>query len=248
MVRKKRKKRGYSVAVLVGFDEQTIHFWQVYSQRIKLHKRMKLPRKWKNCDEKQEYRYHENIINVLRPLIYEGVKSILLVDLPKKNYSSHFLEHIKKHHRWLTRSKRKNQVSFGQIKGKASRAKEVRWLVEQEETSKVLRSITQKEGDLLIAQLEKTLNTEKYKQKVFYGLKELEDLIYSGGKKDTSVTEKVDYLVMTDTYLNKHKQKGRIYRLKQIAENKGIITKIIPEESPAGSRIQEFEGILAFQK
>ncbi|MFO8018312.1 MAG: hypothetical protein R6U96_06720 [Promethearchaeia archaeon] len=245
---RRRKKRGYSVAVLVGFSQQTIHFWQVYSQRVKLHKRLELPRKWKNCNEKQEYHYHEDIINVLRPLIHEGVKSILLVDLPKKDYSSRFLDHVEKHHRWLIRSKKKNQVSFGQITGKASTSKKVRWLLEQEKTSKVMKSITLRESDLLMTQLERILNTEDEKQKVFYGLKEIEKLIYMGGKKDDSVSDKVDYLIMTDKFLNENKQKGRVYRLKQIAENKGIVTKILPEESPAGARIHEFGGILSFKK
>jgi stalled ribosome rescue protein Dom34 len=248
LARRRKKKRGYSLAILVGFDQQIIHFWKLYSQRFKLYKRLTLPKKWKNCDDKQHYHYHEDIIDVLRPLIHEGVKSILLADLPDNDFTDRFLEHITKHHRWLIRSKRKNQVSFGQIKGKASSFKEVRWLLDQEKTQKILKSITLREGDLLIAQLEKTVNTEKKKQKVFYGLKELETLIYMGGKKDDSASKKVDYLIMTDNYLNEHKQKGRIYRLKQIAENKGINTKILPEESHAGARIQEFGGILAFKK
>lgn len=248
MARKRSKKRGYSIAVLVGFDEQMIHFWKIYSQRFKFFKRLSLPRKWKNTNKKAEYNYYEDIIDVLRPLIHNGVKSILLAEPPNKDYTMGFLDHVNKHHRWLIQSKRKNQVSFGQVKGEASSFKQVRWLLDQEKTLKIMNSITRREGDLLIAQLEKILNTENEKQKVFYGLQELEDLIYMGGKKDDSVTQKVDHLVITDTYLDEHKQKGRIYRLKQIAENKGLKTKILPEESSAGSRIQEFGGILAFKK
>lgn len=249
MARKKRKKRGYSVGLLVALDEQTIYFWQLYSQRVKFYKRIDLPRKWKNCDEKQEYHYHEQIVDMVRPLVQEeGIKSILLVQPPNKDYADRFLNHIEKHHQWLVRTKRKNQVNFGQLTGNATNHQEVRWLMEKEKTTEVIKSITSQEGELLMAQLEKALNIDSKTQKVFYGLSEIEELIYMGGKKDDTVAEKIDYLLLTDTYLNEHKQKGRVYRLKQITENKGIITKIIPEESPAGSRIQQFGGILAFKK
>jgi len=246
--RYKRNKRGYFVALLVGFDEQAIYFWKIFSQRFKHYRTLNLPRKWKNCDEKQEYHYHEDIINILRPLIKEGVKSILLAQPRKKDYTQRFLEHINKHHQWLIRAKKNNQVSFGQITGNATNFKQVRWLMEQEETEKVLKAIRTQEGDLLMAQLEKALNKSVEKDKIFYGLPELEDMIYKGGKKDTSVVNMIDYMLMTDTYLKNHAQKGRVYRLKQIAENKGIITKIFSEESPAGFKIQQFGGIICFKK
>ena len=159
-----------------------------------------------------------------------------------------FLEHVQKHHTWLTRAKKDNQVTFGQITGKATNIKQVHWLIEQEETKKIMKVLRNQEGELLVAQLEKALNRTGDQESVFYGLNEIEDIIYKGGKKDNSVLEKIEYLIMTNTYLKNHKQKGRIYRLKQIAENKGIKTKIFLEESPAGFKIQQFGGILCFKK
>ncbi len=244
----KRKKLGYSIAILIGFDEQIIHFWKIFSQRFKHYRNLNLPRKWKNCDEKQEYHYHEDIIDILRPLLKEGVKSILLAQPRQKDYSQRFLDHIQKHHPWLIRPKKDNQVSFGQIIGKATNIKQVKWLMEQEETEKVMKSIRKQEGDLLVAQLQKALNNSGDQDNIFYGLSEIEDMIYEGGKKDLSVAEKIDYMIITDTYLENHKEKGRIYRLKQIAENKGIITKIFSEETPVGFKIQQFGGILCFKK
>ena len=120
-------------------------------------------------------------------------------------------------------------------------------MLENEEIKEVIKRITSQESYLLIKKLEKSINKNNPNNKIFYGLKEIEDLIYEGGKYDDSVSDKVDYLLLTDEFLEDHKQKNRIYRLKQIAKNKGIKTKVILEESPAGNRISQFGGIICFK-
>jgi len=79
-------------------------------------------------------------------------------------------------------------------------------------------------------------------------LEDIEVLIYKGGKKDKSAAEKLDFLTVTEDFINNHKSKNRIHRLIQIANNKGIITKTISIENPAVDRFNQFGGILAFKK
>ncbi|MBA7587760.1 hypothetical protein ES708_29798 [subsurface metagenome] len=81
-----------------------------------------------------------------------------------------------------------------------------------------------------------------------YNLEDIEAFIYEGGKKDKTAAEKLDFLIVTEDFINNHKNKHRIHRLIQIANNKGIITKTISIENPAVDRFNQFGGILAFKK
>jgi stalled ribosome rescue protein Dom34 len=247
MGRTKRKKRGFPVGVLVGFDEQVIHIWKIFSESVKKYDQIPLERKWKNATEKDRYHFYEDLLNMLRDLIERGLKSILLVSPQGKNWSEGFRTHLEKHHRWLIGSRGNNQASFGQISGKARSYNEVRYLLEQETTKEIINKVTSQEAYFLIKELEKSINSNNPNIKVLYGLKEIEDVIYEGGKRDDSVSDELDYLLLTDEFLENHKQKNRVYRLKQIANNKGITTKIISEESPAGERIAQFGGIMSFK-
>ena len=53
---KKKPKRGFLVALLIGFDEKEIHTWKVYSHSLRSYKTIKLTRKWKYLDDKQIYK------------------------------------------------------------------------------------------------------------------------------------------------------------------------------------------------
>ncbi|TFF94492.1 MAG: hypothetical protein EU543_01110 [Promethearchaeota archaeon] len=247
MVRKKRKKRGFPVGVLVGFDEQVIRIWKIFSESVRKFDRLHLERKWKNTNDKDLYHYFQDLLDLLRPLIDIGLRSILLVAPQGKEWPKAFLSHIEKHHRWLIVPKGNNQACFGQIVGNARNTIEVKYLLEKKKTKEVIKNLTSQEAYFIIKKLEKSINIKNTKTTIIYGLKEIEDFIYRGGKKDDSVVQNVDYLLLTDEFLENHKQKNRIYRLKQIAKNKGLITKVIREESPAGDRISQFGGILCFK-
>lgn len=248
MGKKRAQKRGYSIAIIVGFDEKCIHLWEVFSESIKKIKTLTFPRKWKYAIAKEKFHFYEEIISNIRPLINKGLKSILLANSTKIDLVNEFLAHINKHYRWLIDSRGNNQACFDQVNGNARNILEVKQIIEQEGNLEILNKITSQENFLIIKQLEKAINKNNSNFKVFYGLKEIETIIYEGGKKDKKVGDKIDYLLITDEFLSNKKLKNRIYRLKQIAENKGILSKIIPEESPAGDRIQQFGGILGFKK
>ncbi|MBD3214368.1 MAG: hypothetical protein GF311_17285 [Candidatus Lokiarchaeota archaeon] len=247
MGRKKRKKRGFPVGVLVGFDHQTIHIWKIFSESVKKYKAIPLKRKWKNATEKDYYHYFEDLVNILRPIIDEGLCSILLLVPKSEKWAEAFLSHIEKHYHWLLNSRGNKRAFFSQIIGNAKTSNSIWYLLEKEKNKKHLENLIAQEGYFLIKQLEKTINMQNPSFQVFYGLEEVENRVYKGGKKDDSVSDDIDYLLLTDTFLENHPQKNRIYRLKQIAKNKGILTKVIPEECSAGERISQFGGLLCFK-
>ncbi len=243
---RKRQKRGFLVALLIGFDEKKIHTWKVYSHSLKEHKILKLPRKWKYFDDKQIYNLLEVLVNLIRPVVKEGLKSILLACEEKKDYASDFLEHIDKHHRWLIKGY--NQVSFGKIIGLANSLESAQYLISQEDIIEIVEDTINEELNQFIAKLEKLIGVGDPNELLIYNLEEIEKLIYKGGKKDKSVADEIDIIIITENFLKNYKNKNRVSRLIQIANNKGIKTKIISTESSAVTRFDQFGGIIVFKK
>ena len=99
--RKFRTKRGHPVALLIGLHEDNAVFWRIFSKIVKPDIIIKRGRKRKFQNNKQIYNFHEEIVEKLRPIIKEGLKSVLLASPPKKEYSTEFLNHVQKHHKWL---------------------------------------------------------------------------------------------------------------------------------------------------
>ena len=73
---KRRYTRGYPVALLVGFGEDHAVLWQIFSHAAKLIRTFKLSKK--RTDRKALYSFHESMIDALRPLLNEGVRSIVV--------------------------------------------------------------------------------------------------------------------------------------------------------------------------
>jgi len=243
---KKRQKRGFLTALLIGFDEKTIHFWKVYSHSLREYKTIKLPRKWKYLDDKQRYNLLEEMVNIIRPVIKEGLKSVLLVDSDKKEYSTSFLDHVNKHHKWLLTGY--NCVSIGEIDGVANSLESANFLISREESKLIMDETITDELREIVRRIDKLIHTGDPEKLMLYSLEEIEAIVYEGGKKDKSAAEKLDLMIITASYIEKQVNKSRIYRLLQIARNKGIKTKIISIESQFTDRFNQFGGLLALRK
>ena len=92
------------------------------------------------------------------------------------------------------------------------------------------------------------INTGDPHELLLYNLEEIENIIFEGGKKDNSAAEKLEFVIITESFIDKQKYKSRIHRLLQIAQNKELKTKIIPKESPVAVKFAQLGGIVAFKK
>ena len=239
--RKRRIKRGYPVALLVGFEDDHAVMWQVFSHVVKLSLRLELD--GKRTNERVLYNFHESIVDALKPVLKEGVRSVVVTAPMKTTYAADFLEHVRKHHRYLIQSKSPNRANFAELVGSADNPIKVAELVKTKEFSKLIAETTSEEADHIINVLEKHLYSTEDSAVVLYSLKEIEDIIYDRGKRNELGTA---HLLLTDQYLADSKQKSRIHRLLQISKNKKVKTRIVNAETPAGSRISQFGGIVFF--
>ena len=239
MTGRHRYRRGFPVAVLVGFDEKHAIFWRVFSCVVK--KSITLELKGKRSDEKVLYNFYESVIDLLKPILKEGIRTIVVTAPERTTFTKNFLEHVRKHHSYLIQSKNPNRAIFAELVGSASDNVAVAELVKTKEFRDIIAETTSEEADQMVNSLDKHLYESNNSSIVLYSLKEIEEIIYNQEKQSNLRSE---YLLLTDKYLSNSKQKSRIHRLLQIAKNKTIKTRIIDAETLAGTRISQFGGIV----
>ena len=229
------------MALLVGFEDDHAVFWRIFSRVVKLSLRLEL--EGKRTDEKALYNFHESVVDAIKPVLKEGVRSIVVAAPVRTTYAADFLEHVQKHHRYLIQSKSPNRANFAQLVGSADDLIKVAELVKTKEFSNLIAETTSEEADQVVDSLEKHLYGTGNDSVVLYSLKEIEDIVYSREKGREFGTE---YLLLTDKYLAGSKSKNRIHRLLQVSKNKKVKTRIVNAETPAGNRISQFGGIVFF--
>jgi stalled ribosome rescue protein Dom34 len=215
MKHKRGYKRGYPVAVLIGFENDHATLWHVFSHVVKLHLTLKLS--GKRTDEGNLYRFHQSVVDALRQTLKEGVRSIVVTAPTRTTYGEDFLAHVRRHHSYLLQPKSANRATFALLIGSADQPHKVAELVKTKEFQRAISETTSDEVDLIVEALEKSLHNTDTETAVLFSLKEIEDRIYNQRPEDTAETR---YLILTNKYLADSKDKNRINRLLQIANNK----------------------------
>jgi stalled ribosome rescue protein Dom34 len=235
----KNYKRGYPVAMLIGIEADHSALWQIFSQVAKPQQTISINGERK--DQKALYNFHETIINALRPILKEGVRSMVVASPPRTSYSQEFLYHIKSHHAWLMQGT--NKATFSQIVGSASSPPQVATLTKTSAFKQLIQENANEETENLLEILEKRLS--KTDNLVLFSLQEVETLILN---QQAPGKPQPEYLMLTDNYLGGSRQKNRVNRLMMIAAKNGIKTRVINAESNAGSRLTQLGGIVCLAK
>ncbi len=236
---RKAYRRGYPVAVLVGIESDHAALWQVFSQVAKQQQTIAL--NGNRSDSKATYSFHEAIVNALRPTLKEGVRSVIIASPTRTTYAQDFVSHIKAHHAWLIQGA--NKAAFSTITGSASSPQQVATLTKTGTFKELISETTAQETENLLEILEKRLNATD--NMVLFSLQEAESFILNPQGEGKP---KAEYLMLTDEYLSKSRQKYRVQRLMQVAANKGVKTRVISAESTAGKRLTQFGGIVCLAK
>jgi len=239
--RKQGYKRGHSVALLVGFEDDHAVLWQVFSHVVKLHLTLEVG--GKRTDQRVLYNFHESVVNALKPVLNEGVRSIVVTAPKKTTYAADFLDHVQKHHAYLIQSKRPNRATFAELTGSADQPHKVTELVKTKEFRKLIAETISEEADHVVNAFERYLYSTDSKSVILFSLKEIEDMVYDQERHNDFRTE---YLMLTDKYLADSADKNRIHRLLQISKNRKVKTRIVNAETPAGKRISQFGGVFFF--
>lgn len=240
MAPKSGYRRGYTVAILVGLEEDTAALWKVYSKVVKPEATLQLEGTRDN--PKAVYSFHEAIVNALRGTINEGVRSIILASPLRTTYAREFKDHVKRHHAWLMQGA--NKVAFTEITGSAATLSDVTALTKNSLFYKMMHEATSEETVSLLDLLESRLSSSNGDNAVLYSLEDVEDVIVYSRKGGLTP----EFLLLTDKYLANSRKRFRINRLMQIAANKKVKTRVVDAESPAGKRLSQLGGIVCLAK
>lgn len=235
----KSYRRGYPVAILIGIEADHAALWQIYSQVAK--PQQTLPLNGDRKDQKATYNFHESIINALRPTLKQGVKSIIVASPPKTSYAQDFLSHVTSHDAWLMQGA--SRATFSQIAGSASTPAQVSVLTKTASFKQLIEHTAAAETENLLEILEKRLNTAD--NLVYFSLEEAENQIFS---KQAPGKPTAEYLLLTDDYLASSRQKNRLQRLMQVAQNKHVKTRVISADSNAGKRLTQLGGLVTLAR
>jgi len=236
---KKSYRRGYAVAVLIGFDSKSATLWNVFSKVVKPSSTLHI--KGKEADAKALYNLFEEIVDALRPTFKEGVKSVILVSPPRTTCSGDFKNHVGKHHSWLLNGPTK--IAFAELTGSANSLAQVTNLTRNPAFQKIVQETTTEETTNLLQLLETKLNLPGPREAVLYSIREAENLILP-----SKGAAEAEYLLLTDKYLNEQPERGRLNRLLQVAANKKVKTRIVKADSPAGKRLAQLGGFACLRR
>ncbi len=225
--------------MVVGLEQNCAVLWQIFSQVAKQGPTVTFTGDRK--DAKALYNFHEAIVNTLRPTLKEGVKSIIVASPSRTSFANDFLGHIKTHHQWLFQGA--NKATFSQVTGLAGTKPQIAALTSTDQFKELIQQTAAQETENLLEILEKRLNTQD--NLVLFSLPEAENVILNPQAPGRMQPE---YLLLTDEYLANSRQKSRVNRLMQIAQNKKIKARVISAESNAGKRLTQLGGIVCLAK
>jgi len=233
-------RRGYAVAVLVGLEEGAAIIWKVYSKVVKPETTLKLEGNRNNS--KAVYSFHEAIVNIFRPTLKKGVRTAVLASPHRTSYTREFVEHVNRHHAWLTKGA--NKVTFAEITASASTFPQVTALTRKPVFKKLIHDATSEETMSLLDLLDSRLSSSQGDKTVLYSMDDVEDAVLGSQRREFSP----EHLLLTDKYLATSHQKGRLNKLMQISANKKVKTRVVDSESPAGKRLTQLGGIVCLTK
>ena len=229
MTMPRRRRRGYPQAILIGLEENKATTWNIYSESIRLGRKIEGIR---------GYSFYESLIDALRPALKEGIKSILIATTDDKEYEG-FMNHVKRHQRWLLNGWSLNTVTFEHIKSPAMNITQVRELVSRPGFNKRINDTFSEGIQQVMNLLDKKLNDPKGIETLYFSLKEVEQVI-----DDEKLV--VEYILLTEHFRDKHRRRSQ--RLLQLAKNRNIKTRIIQDKTAAGTRITQLGGLVCMTR
>ena len=227
---RRRRPRGHHIAVLIGLENKKAAFWNIYSLSIKSDILIK--------QESNPYNFYEAVIDRLRPVIKQGVKTILIASPNEKDYEA-FYAHIDKHQRWLIGGYELNRVTLEYVKGSAKDLDTVLELVEETSLRRTIREASQEDVNRVMRVLEKRLSTPKGIDTLLLTLDEVEAAVLEEEPN-------AEYVLLTNEFQRGHRR--RTQRILQIAQNKRIKSMIVDARSPMGVRLTQFGGLICMMR
>jgi stalled ribosome rescue protein Dom34 len=139
------------------------------------------------------------------------------------------------------------QVVFSKIVGnQAKTQKDVYYLKNQELFKNIVNQTSNQEALLILDKLKEIINKNEKFSKILYTWKEIDYELRLINRNPN--LPRLNYIILTEEYLNNPRNRNKMHRVLQIAKNLEIKTKVVKIESEAGAIVESFGGIVGFLK
>lgn len=224
VVPRRRGRRGYPVAVLIGLRRGQAVFWDVFSESVR-------PGNIVTGDD--VYNFFESVVDVFRPSVKRGVKIIVVATLDEKFFRE-FMGHIRRHQGWLLRGWDLNIVKFEYVSGEALDIDQVKELVRVGGFREKLGVGGSGDIEQVMGVLERRLGDVRGIDSVFFSLVDVERIVYGSGRPL--------YVLVTEGFLRRHRR--RVQRLLGVAADRQVMTRVVRDGSSAAVRLAQFGGLV----
>ncbi len=244
----KKGVRGLYQSVVLVFHPQTCQIWHQYTGKIEKMGSLSFTKAIHNASDIERQKYMEDLVNLLRPELRQGHRSIIFISPASLQIADLFQVHIARHHRWINAPDHPFSGIFRFIDAEPQSSDDIFQLIMATEFQTAIQAVTIAETDRILTVLEERLHQHE-ESMVFVGLEENERLVYAGGtkaKKFRPLKLIPEYVLLTESFYNHPTSRNRVHRLLQIAQNRGLSVRIIPDDAPLGTRLTTIGGMASF--
>jgi stalled ribosome rescue protein Dom34 len=140
-----------------------------------------------------------------------------------------------------------SKIIISKIVGnQAKTQKDVYYLKYQDNFQNIVNQTSNQEALLILEELKEVIGKNAKFSKILYTWKEIDYELRLINKNPN--LPKLNFIILTEEYLNTPKNRNKTQRILQIARNLEIKTKVIKKDSEAGAIVDGFGGIVGFLK
>ncbi|MBN2151262.1 MAG: hypothetical protein JW839_07455 [Candidatus Lokiarchaeota archaeon] len=241
---RRRSRRGYPVALLLGIDERRATLWMVHSDSIVPSGSISCEHKGSAGTSNPRYNYFDAVIAKLKAASATGVKSIV-VAAPKGTPTAKDLAvHVQKHHAYLLKPGSGRTIHMATVEGSA--AKDVPSTIEIVKSpafKAVTTSTTGQETEGIMQLLDAVINNPEGIVHVHFTVDEI--LRIFEALRD-EIGPEPEYVLMTDVFYAANKGDHRLQRVLGLAKKYKVMTRVIQSKTGPGTRIASLGGLVCF--
>jgi stalled ribosome rescue protein Dom34 len=241
---RRRTRRGYPVALLLGIDERRATLWTVHSDSI-------VPSGSISCEHKgsagtcnPRYNYFDAVVARLKIASATGVKSIVVAGPKGTPTAKDLVAHVNKHHLYLLKPGSGRTIHIATIDGSAANdVPSTIELVKSPAFKEITESATGQETEGIVQLLDAVINNPSGIVSVHFTLDEILQVFEA---LHDEIGPEPEYVLMTENFYASTKNDQRLQRIFSLAKKYKVKTRVIQSKTGPGARIAALGGMVCF--
>lgn len=241
---RRRSRRGYPVALLLGLDERRATLWTVHSDSIVPSGSISCEHKGSAGTNNPRYNYFDAIVAKLKVASATGVKTIVIAAPRGVATAKDLVAHVNKHHAYLLKPGSGRKIHMASIEGSAARdVPSAIDLVKSQAFKDITETTSGQETEGIVQLLDAVINNPAGIVSVHFTIDEILQVFEA---LHDEIGPEPEYVLMTETYYAANKSDPRLQRVFSLAKKYTVKTRVIQSKTGPGTRIASLGGLVCF--